>query len=763
MICQHIQNAQLAPPAASTLVYKDECTQCFDDHDLAEGIDVCLTCFNGGCPGLEPPHNHAQLHSIKSGHQLSLNIRRTLRQSAEDSPRPAKLTKLEIKEDDDKDKYEYHTFVRCWECSGQKVDTTENAEATVNAVMSAVEARKRDQVKAWSEEVSTCQHFSSDIAQQPHENFSLEHLNKCAGCDKSENLWLCLSCGNVGCGRRQYDGSGGNNHAIEHFNATGHQVSVKLGTISADGTADAYCYVCDDNRYDPQLSEHLQVFGIKVYSQQKTDKSMAELQLEHNLKFDFSMVTADGAKLEPVTGPGLTGLKNLGNSCYMASILQCVFAIDGFRDRYFPSAMDHFISCTQPSPAQCVLCQLHKMAYGLWSGRYSNMEVGNQGNETQQVGIAPHMFKAAIAQSHHEFGSMRQQDAVEFLQHLNKQVDLVEQSSREASPTQAYDFEMEERIQCTKCLGVRYNKQKESMISLPVIKRPIQQEDGKAYEPVSLAECLDVMVAEETVEGFSCSRCKEPTTVTKSTKFATFPKVLVVALLRFDITQLGPEKLDIPVQVPANQSIDFAKYQFKGGIQPGETPLPEDAQPSQPAVDEEAAVQLESMGFPRVRCVKALKNTGNTGAEAAMNWILEHMDDPDIDVPEQEPAAAEADPAAVEQLVAMGFPTEQAQRALKKTDGNTERALDRLLSGADIGDDDDDETSSSQQQAAGSATDTALELTGFVSHKGTSVHCGHYVATVRHSDEWFFFNDSKVVKQPTPDASESYVLLFTRK
>jgi len=33
------------------------------------------------------------------------------------------------------------------------------------------------------------------------------------------------------------------------------------------------------------------------------------------MNFDFAMTGADGKELEPVFGPGLTGLKNLGNSC----------------------------------------------------------------------------------------------------------------------------------------------------------------------------------------------------------------------------------------------------------------------------------------------------------------------------------------------------------------------------------------------------------------------------------------------------------------
>jgi ubiquitin carboxyl-terminal hydrolase 5/13 len=76
---------------------------------------------------------------------------------------------------------------------------------------------------------------------------------------------------------------------------------------------DVYCYACDDAKIDPDLAQHLTTFGIEVLGQQKTEKSMTELQLEHNLKFDFSMTGDDGRELEPVFGQGLTGLKNLGN------------------------------------------------------------------------------------------------------------------------------------------------------------------------------------------------------------------------------------------------------------------------------------------------------------------------------------------------------------------------------------------------------------------------------------------------------------------
>ena len=38
--------------------------------------------------------------------------------------------------------------------------------------------------------------------------------------------------------------------------------------------------------------------------------------------------------------------------------------------------------------------------------------------------------------------------------------------------------------------------------------------------------------------------------------------------------------------------------------------------------------QLEAMGFPTVRCQKALLATGNSDANAAMEWLFQHMEDP---------------------------------------------------------------------------------------------------------------------------------------
>ena len=86
---------------------------------------------------------------------------------------------------------------------------------------------------------------------------------KCAKCDKVDNLWLNLTDGMILCGRKNWDGTGGNNHAVEHYNETKYPLVVKLGTIVVDfETAYVYTYLVDENIADPLLAQHLSFFIV---------------------------------------------------------------------------------------------------------------------------------------------------------------------------------------------------------------------------------------------------------------------------------------------------------------------------------------------------------------------------------------------------------------------------------------------------------------------------------------------------------------------
>ncbi|PFH46693.1 hypothetical protein AMATHDRAFT_7506 [Amanita thiersii Skay4041] len=809
MSCTHISTISLLPhPKLSQQVHREECTQCFTNQDAPQGIELCLTCFNGACP-----QQHAPIHVHRTSHPFTLNIKRLQRQNGrpDDQEPPPKIAKLAIQEEKEETKYKHITTVKCWLCDPvlglplPDAITDQKIGALVNASMSSMSSARQSEVKAWEEEIAPCEHTltlqqiaSSPIAEsggQLIDNRETTGLAHCDDCLLTQNLWLCLTCGNLGCGRKQFGGLDGNGHGLGHFEATNHPISVKLGTITPEGDADIYCYQCNDAKVDPEIALHLSNFGINVQNLTKTEKSMTELQIEHNLKYDFSLTTEDGKAFDPIFGPGVTGLSNLGNSCYMASVLQTVFALPAFQTRYHRSITEHAQNCTYPFPAECVECQMRKMADGLLSGQYSvprrsSPQGQGDGGQQQQLqikfqeGIRPIGFKTLVAKGHAEFATMKQQDAEEFLGHL---IDVLRRDARKQGvhlgsrddATAVFSFGLEQRLQCGNCSRVRYRVDFADKISVSVPaleKKQMNEEtttdgggDKKSFESVPLMLCLDsVLLGQEGLEYTCPAGCGNVIGLTQS-RFKSFPDVLVVHAKKFQLISWVPTKLEIPVLLPPADELVFGEQYLGKGLQPNEEPLPDDGPPSTapavPIFDEDAMMQLEGMGFPRVRCEKATLATGNVGAEAAMEWLFAHMDDPNIDVPidyskvGKSAGGPEPSPEQIVMLSDMGFTPSQAKKALRETAGNMERAVEWLFSHPeDMGED-----SSSATNANTNTESTPLpplpelpvryRLKAFISHKGPSVHSGHYVAHIKvkvngegdAQARWVLFNDEKVV------------------
>ncbi|KAG6895103.1 hypothetical protein C0993_010160 [Termitomyces sp. T159_Od127] len=454
--------------------------------------------------------------------------------------------------------------------------------------MQSLSSARQAEIKSWEEEITPCEHTLT-LQQDTSAPIPAAGLAQCASCDLKENLWLCLTCGSLGCGRQQFGGTGGNGHGLEHWQRSMHPVSVKLGTITPEGGADVYCYACDDGKSDPEIAAHLASFGINVQTLSKTEKTMTELQIEQNLRYDFSLTSEDGHALEPLFGPGLTGLANLGNSCYIASTLQALFSLPAFKARYSPapargpndSNHDHALTCPEPLPASCIECQLRKVADGLLSGRYAVPrgrvylpqafgegetrradEEQQDGKREYQVGLKPSGLKALVGRGHAEFSTMKQQDAEEFLEWL---VQFVRRDGRRVGgssgdggldPTRVFTYALEQRLQCASCKGVRYRVDECDVLGIPVpaIELPKDQdpkgEEGK-WREVPMMRCVEMVLGEEDVDGWGCTACGGRGGV-KYARFKSFPEVLVVHAKKFQLVNWVPTKLGAsPLRVPS--------------------------------------------------------------------------------------------------------------------------------------------------------------------------------------------------------------------
>lgn len=238
---------------------------------------------------------------------------------------------------------------------------------------------------------------------------------------------------------------------------------------------------------DPNLQQHLAHFGIHSASMKKTEKTMIEMEIDLNQKYDeWSIIQEDGAELHPLFGPGFTGLTNLGNSCYLNSVIQIIFSIPDFVEAYYRGGdkVQQFKESNHRDPAGDLTTQLLKLAAGLLSGEYSHYSQ----NMKEQVGIKPTMFKNLIGRNNLEFLSKKQQDAQEFLLYFIDQVEHLHSSVSHPCklghpPTDCFKFQIEERVECSESNKVKYNKRSEFLLSLPVSNiTPINKEEYEAFK-----------------------------------------------------------------------------------------------------------------------------------------------------------------------------------------------------------------------------------------------------------------------------------------
>ncbi|KAK2496028.1 hypothetical protein MC885_009231, partial [Smutsia gigantea] len=318
------------------------------------GLYVCMNTF------LAFGREHVERHFRKTGQSVYMHLKRHVREKVRGASggalpkrRNSKIF-LDLDTDDDlnSDDYEYEDeaklviFPDHYEIALPNIEELP-ALVTIacDAVLSSKSPYRKQDPDTWENELPVSK-YANNLTQLDNGVRIPPSGWKCARCDLRENLWLNLTDGSVLCGKWFSDSSGGNGHALEHHRDMGYPLAVKLGTITPDGAE-------EEPVLDPHLAKHLAHFGIDMLHMHGTENGgLRDNDIKPRVS-EWEVIQETGTKLKPMYGPGYTGLRNLGNSCYLSSVMQAIFSIPEFQ-------------------------RATKLGHGLLSGQYSKPPVKSE-------------------------------------------------------------------------------------------------------------------------------------------------------------------------------------------------------------------------------------------------------------------------------------------------------------------------------------------------------------------------------------------------
>ncbi|XP_053682630.1 ubiquitin carboxyl-terminal hydrolase Usp2-like [Sabethes cyaneus] len=255
---------------------------------------------------------------------------------------------------------------------------------------------------------------------------------------------------------------------------------------------------------------------------------------------------------------GLCGLWNIGNTCFMNSVIQCLS---------HTRELTNFLRMQPTSERGTtkdhkILAEYTKLIKDMWNGVNRS--------------VNPSELKYAFSSKHRMYSGSAQQDAQEFLRFFIDSLHSALNVSvkREPISREIEDDDLNNRIKAT-MMWEWYSKVENSVIKdlfvgllRSTLKCTVCNSASVTFDPFwdlslplpstnsrcKLENCLDMFVKEEVMDGIdqpTCSKCKTRRKCTKSLTIERFPKYLVIHLKRFSETRWS--KLTNVIEFPTGE------------------------------------------------------------------------------------------------------------------------------------------------------------------------------------------------------------------
>ncbi|XP_073067944.1 ubiquitin carboxyl-terminal hydrolase 8 isoform X3 [Manis javanica] len=276
--------------------------------------------------------------------------------------------------------------------------------------------------------------------------------------------------------------------------------------------------------------------------------------------------------LNPVfggSGPALTGLRNLGNTCYMNSILQCLCNAPHLADYFNRNCYQDDINRSNLLGHKGEVAEEFGIIMkALWTGQYRY--------------ISPKDFKITIGKINDQFAGYSQQDSQELLLFL---MDGLHEDLNKADNRKRHKEENNDHLDDFKAAEHAWQKHKQLNESIIValfqgqFKSTVQcltcHKKSRTFEAFmylslplastskcTLQDCLRLFSKEEKLTDnnrFYCSHCRARRDSLKKIEIWKLPPVLLVHLKRFSYDGRWKQKLQTSVDFPL-ENLDLSQY-----------------------------------------------------------------------------------------------------------------------------------------------------------------------------------------------------------